>query len=179
MQNILHKLRTKGQTRRYALNKVSLSSPIFLYDSDGKTITGMITTNHMFSAQMKLNQTRTSQIINLILKDISFRHSGEIETQSVGRKLVYLRRGFIAKRIPKFETEKVETICIEITIAKKKWCIFFFAYRPPNFSETEFFEEISVTLSKALNKYQPTLSRRFQYKYFRDLPQIQLTICLA
>ena len=125
MQNILHKLRTKGQTRRYALNKVSLSSPIFLSDSDGKTITGMITKNHMFSAQMKLNQTRTSQIINLILKDISFRHSGEIETQRVGRKLVYLRRGFIAKRIPKFETEKVETFCIEITIAKKKWCIFF------------------------------------------------------
>ena len=125
MQNILHKLRTKGQTRRYALNKVSLSSPIFLSASDGKTITGMITKNHMFSAQMKLNQTRTSQIINLILKDISFRHSGEIETQRVGRKLFYLRRGFIAKRIPKFETEKVETFCIEITIAKKKWCIFF------------------------------------------------------
>ena len=44
--------------------------------------------------------------------------------------------------------EKVETICIEITIAKKKWCILF-AYCPPNFSKTEFFEEISVTLNKA------------------------------
>ena len=36
-----------------------------------------------------------------------------------GGKLVYLREGFIAKRIPKLETEKAETICTEITIAKK------------------------------------------------------------
>ena len=56
------------------------------------------------------------------------------------------------KRIPKFETKKVETICIEITIAERKWCILF-AYRPPNFSETEFFEGIWVTLNKALNEY--------------------------
>ena len=73
-----------------------------------------------------------------------------------GGKLAYLREGFIAKRIPKFETEKAETIWIEITIAKKKWCILF-AYRPPNFSKTEFFEEISVTLNKALNKYDNLL----------------------
>ena len=57
-----------------------------------------------------------------------------------GEKLVYLREGFVAKRIPKFETKKAKTICIEITIAKKKWCILF-AYRPPNFSKTEFFED--------------------------------------
>ena len=67
-------------------------------------------------------------------------------------KLVYLRESFIAKRIPKFETKKMETICIEITIAERKWCILF-AYRPPNFSETEFFEGIWVTLNKALNEY--------------------------
>ena len=73
-----------------------------------------------------------------------------------GGKLVYLRKIFIAKRIQRFETEKAGTICIEITIAKKKWCILF-AYRPPNFSKTEFFEEISVTLNKALNKYDNLL----------------------
>ena len=58
-----------------------------------------------------------------------------------GGELVYLREGFIAHRIPKFETKKAETICVEITIAKKKWCILF-SYRPPNFSITEFFEKI-------------------------------------
>ena len=73
-----------------------------------------------------------------------------------GGKLVYLRECFIAKRIPKFETEKAETICIEITIAKKKWCILF-AYRLPNFSKTEFFEKISVILNKTLNKYDNLL----------------------
>ena len=36
-----------------------------------------------------------------------------------GGKLVYLREGFIEKRIPKLETEKAETTCTEITIAKK------------------------------------------------------------
>ena len=52
-------------------------------------------------------------------------------------KLIYLREGFIAKRSPKLETEKTETICIEITIAKKKWCILF-AYCTPNFLKTKF-----------------------------------------
>ena len=69
-----------------------------------------------------------------------------------GGKLVYLQEGFIAKRIPKFKTKKAETICTEITIAKKKWCILF-AYRSANFSKTEFFEEIYVTLHEGLNEY--------------------------
>ena len=53
----------------------------------------------------------------------------------------------------------METICIEITIAKKKWCILF-AYRPPNFSKTELFEEIYATLNKALNEYDNLLLAR-------------------
>ena len=52
--------------------------------------------------------------------------------------------------------KKAETICVEITIDKKKWCILF-AYCPPNFSKTKFFEEISVTLNKALNEYNNLL----------------------
>ena len=69
-----------------------------------------------------------------------------------GGKLVNLWGSFIAKRITKFETKKAGTISIEFTIAKKKWCILF-AHLPPNFSKTEFFEEIYVTLTKALNEY--------------------------
>ena len=56
----------------------------------------------------------------------------------------------------KLETKKTEPICLEIATAKKKWCILF-VYRPSNFSKTEFFEEISVTLNKALNKYDNLL----------------------
>ena len=55
--------------------------------------------------------------------------------------------------------EKADTICIEVTIAKKKWCILF-AYRPPNFSKTELFEEIYATLNKALNEYDNLLLAR-------------------
>ena len=95
-------------------------------------------------AQMKLNQTRVSQIINLRLKAISFCHPEEIETQREGGKLVYLQEGFIPKKNTRTgNRKKPETICIEITIAKKKWCILF-TNCPPNFSKTEFLEEVSV-----------------------------------
>ena len=54
-----------------------------------------------------------------------------------GEKLVFLREGFIAKRIPEFETEKTETICIEITKAKKKWWILFTNRPPGNFKDAQ------------------------------------------
>ena len=62
-------------------------------------------------AQMKLNQTRVSQIINLKLKATSFCHRDEIETQREGENQstyrVYTRKGYIyQKRIPELEIEK-------------------------------------------------------------------------
>ena len=48
-----------------------------------------------------------------------------------GGKIVYVREGFIAKRLANLERNTSETICIEVTISKKKWCIIFF-YRPPH-----------------------------------------------
>ena len=51
-----------------------------------------------------------------------------------------------------FETKNAETICLELTIVKIKWCILF-AYRPPNTDKEEFFDEISVSLNKILGKY--------------------------
>ena len=61
-------------------------------------------------------------------------------------------RGFIAKQMKNFETKNAETIFLELTSAKKKWCILF-AYRPPNTDKEEFFDEISVSLNKILGKY--------------------------
>ena len=52
----------------------------------------------------------------------------------------------------KNETENAETIYLELTVVKKKWCILF-AYRPPNTDKEEFFDEISVNLNKTLGKY--------------------------
>ena len=51
-----------------------------------------------------------------------------------------------------FETKNAETICLELTIVEKKWCILF-AYRPQNTDNEEFFDEISVSLNKILGKY--------------------------
>ena len=54
-----------------------------------------------------------------------------------GGKIVYVRQGLITKRLKNFESKTIETICIELTISKKKWCILF-AYRPPNFPKKSF-----------------------------------------
>ena len=61
-------------------------------------------------------------------------------------------RVFIAKQMKNFETKNAETIYLELTTVKKKWCILF-AYRPPNTDKEEFFDEISVNLNKISGKY--------------------------
>ena len=52
-----------------------------------------------------------------------------------------------------FETINAETICLELTINKRKWCILF-AYRPPNTNKDDFFSEISISLNKIISKYE-------------------------
>ena len=69
-----------------------------------------------------------------------------------GEKIVFVREGLIAKQMKNFETKNAETICLELTIVEKKWCILF-AYRPQNTDNEEFFDEISVSLNKILGKY--------------------------
>ena len=69
-----------------------------------------------------------------------------------GGKLVYVKQGIIAKRLENLETKFSETICIELTVSKKKSCALF-AYRPPKQNKTLFFEEISSSLSHIVNKY--------------------------
>ena len=69
-----------------------------------------------------------------------------------GGKMFFVREGFIAKQMKNFETKNAETICLELIIIKKKWCILF-AYRPPSIDKEEFFDEISVNLNKILGIY--------------------------
>ena len=69
-----------------------------------------------------------------------------------GGKIVYVREGLVTKQLPLFESPAIESICIELTISKSKWCILF-AYRPPNFNKKEFFNEISNSLSKIITNY--------------------------
>ena len=73
-----------------------------------------------------------------------------------GGKIVYIREGFISKRMSEYETKTSETICLELSLKNKKWFIMF-GYRPESISRDLFFEEINLTLSKAMDKYQNIL----------------------
>ena len=54
-------------------------------------------------------------------------------------KIVYVRNGIIAKRMKQFEEGFGETICLEFTFSKKKWCVLF-VYRPlQNNNKASFF----------------------------------------
>ena len=82
--------------------------------------------------------------------------SGSYEKECImqyGGKLVFVKSGLIAKRVKDLETIVSETICIELTITKKKWCILF-AYKPPKQNNASFFQEISNSLNQLVNKYE-------------------------
>ena len=73
-----------------------------------------------------------------------------------GGKIVYVKDGLIVKRLNHFETNISETISLELTISNKKW--FMFAYRPPvESNKLTFFNEVSNTLNKAVNKFDNIL----------------------
>ena len=70
-----------------------------------------------------------------------------------GGKVVCIRDGIIAKRLENLEGKHSETICLELTVSKKKWCITF-AYRPPsNDNKAIFFNELTTSLSQIKNLY--------------------------
>ena len=84
------------------------------------------------------------------LKNSSFR-----ATQIILKKITipYVRKGIIAKRIKQFEEASGETVCLEFTLSKKKWCILF-VYRPPqNNNKASFFNEISINLNQITNNF--------------------------
>ena len=59
----------------------------------------------------------------------------------------------MTKRIESLEGKESETIYIEVTISKKKWCITF-AYRPPqNDNKKMPFNELNLSLNQCVNKY--------------------------
>ena len=70
-----------------------------------------------------------------------------------GGKIVYVREGSIAKRLINLKENTSETICIEVTISKKKWCIIFL-YGPPHSNNKKvFFSDLTISLNQATNKY--------------------------
>ena len=74
-----------------------------------------------------------------------------------GGKIVYVKEGLIAKRILGYENANIETIFIEITISKRKWCLTF-AYRAPyNNKKATFFMELNKSLCNIARKYENIL----------------------
>ena len=71
-----------------------------------------------------------------------------------GGKIVYIKEGLIAKRD---ENVNIETIFIEITISKRKWCLTF-AYRPPyNNNKATSFMELNKSSCNIARKYENIL----------------------
>ena len=66
--------------------------------------------------------------------------------------MIFIREGLLAKRLYAYEDNTSETICLEVTISKKKWCITF-AYRPPyNSNKDGFFQELHTFLNNITKK---------------------------
>ena len=67
--------------------------------------------------------------------------------------MVYIRDGITAERFENLEGNHSETICPELTVSKKKWCITF-AYRPPSSdNKAIFFNELTTSLNQITNLY--------------------------
>ena len=72
------------------------------------------------------------------LPDYQFPPFRRDRNSSGGGKIVYICNGILAKRLTIYETQNKESICVEITIKKRKWGILF-AYRPPNNNNLKLF----------------------------------------
>ena len=74
-----------------------------------------------------------------------------------GGKIVFVKEGLIAKRILEYENINIETICIEITIPKKKWRLAFVCRPPYNNNKATFFMELYKSLCNIVRKYENIL----------------------
>ena len=73
-------------------------------------------------------------------------------------KMICTREGLIAERLYTCEYSTSETIWLEVTVSKKKWCVTF-AYRPPyNRKKDGFFQEVNNSLRNITRKYEYDLA---------------------
>ena len=77
--------------------------------------------------------------------------------KNVGGKMIFIREGLIAKRLYSYEDNTSETICLGVTISRKKWCMTF-VYRPSYSSNKDgFFKELNKSVSNIARKYENVL----------------------
>ena len=70
-----------------------------------------------------------------------------------GGKMVFVRNNIIAQRLESLQEKESETICIEVTISKKSWCITFADRPPQNDNKVMFFNELNLSLNQCVSKY--------------------------
>ena len=63
------------------------------------------------------------------------------------------KRRIHCKTLVNLEKNTSGTICIEVTISIKKWCIIFVSRPPHSNNKKVFFSELSTSLNQATNKY--------------------------
>ena len=79
------------------------------------------------------------------------------QNKNGGVKIVYVKEGLIVKRILEYENINIETICIEITISKRTWCLTFANRSPYNNNKATFFMELNKSLCNSARKYENIL----------------------
>ena len=67
--------------------------------------------------------------------------------------MIFIENDLVTKRVKELESDSIEIICLELTIPRKKWVIFFF-YRPPKSKMKIFFDELNTCIDKATQKYE-------------------------
>ena len=105
---------------------------------------------------MKPNSMNRFLMLSFTSRATSFPLLEKNRNKNGGGKIVYVKEGLIAKRILEYENINIETICIEITISKRKWCLTF-AYRPPYNNNKTFFMELNKFICNIARKYKNIL----------------------
>ena len=67
----------------------------------------------------------------LYIDGYQFPPLGKGRNQNGGGKIVYIKEAIITKRLIDLEGKNFETICLEIKLSKRKWCLVT-AYKPPH-----------------------------------------------
>ena len=117
---------------------------------DVREVIGKLSLDYFVISETKLDESFPSAQFNISNYEIRNRRDRD---KNGGGLIEFVRKGFITKRLKDYETQICETICSEFTISKRKW-ICFSVYRPPSYTNLIiFFEELTKSVCKALNRY--------------------------
>ena len=125
--------------------------------TDLKVILKYLSLDYFILSETKLDESFPNAQFNLDGYEIRARRD---RNKFGGRLIEYVRKSLICKRIVKYEPKFNECICSEITFSKKKRVIFSI-YRPPNVENlTDFFEEMTTSLTEVTSNYKNIIVMR-------------------